>query len=78
MAIVNPQGEMEYWDSGVPFGGVLLGTNDAGEMQFWDSGFPMNYIFPAAGGGDSTRNSNFFIFFRTVFFTSLGTLGIFH
>lgn len=46
MAASNPIGEMQYWDSGVPFQGVKLGSNNSGEMQYWDSGFPMQFIFP--------------------------------
>lgn len=45
---VNPSGEMQYWDNGFPFGGVLLGSNDAGEMQFWDNGFPIVYQIPVS------------------------------
>lgn len=46
MAASNPQGQMQFWDNGFPFGGIQLGTNDTGEMQFWDNGFPSGYQFP--------------------------------
>lgn len=55
MASSNPNGEMQFWDNGFPFGGVKLGTNDAGEMQFWDNGFPMIYMFPPAAGGSLVK-----------------------
>ena len=58
MASSNPNGEQQFWDSGFPFSGVKLGTNDAGEMQFWDSGFPMVYQFPPAAGGSSIKTIN--------------------
>lgn len=58
MAASNPQGEMQFWDAGFPFGGVKLGTNDGGEMQFWDAGFPYPYMFPAAAGGGLIKTVN--------------------
>lgn len=49
MAATDPQGQMQFWDNGFPFGGVKLGSNNAGQMQFWDSGFPYTFQFPDSG-----------------------------
>lgn len=48
MAAVNPQGDMQYWNEGFPFGGVKKGTLNEGEMQYWDNGFPIIYNYPAS------------------------------
>lgn len=55
MAAVNPNGEMQYWDSGFPFQGVLKGTNNVGEMQFWDSGFPQNNYIPQSASASQIK-----------------------
>ena len=55
MSASNPNGEMQFWDNGFPFGGVQFGTNDAGEMQFWDNGFPNVYQFPSGGPPPSSN-----------------------
>lgn len=46
MPASNPQGEMQFWDKGMPSLGVAKGSNDGGEMQFWFKGFPFQYLFP--------------------------------
>lgn len=48
MAASNPNGEMQFWNNGLPFGGVQKSGNDGGEMQFWNNGLPYAYIFPAS------------------------------
>jgi len=58
MAASNPQGEMQFWDKGMPSLGIAKGSNDGGEMQFWFKGFPYQYLFPAAGSSSLIKLVN--------------------
>lgn len=57
MAASNPNGEMQFWKDGKPFGGIQLGSNDGGEMRFWGNGKPYPYLFPTAGSSPSSSVS---------------------
>lgn len=47
MAASDPNGQMQFWLDGQPFGGVQKSGNDMGEMQFWFDGQPGRFLFPA-------------------------------
>jgi len=46
MASANPDGQMQFWFEGLPFGGVKLTPNDMGQIQFWFDGLPGRFLFP--------------------------------
>ena len=52
----DPQGEMQFWENGFPFGGVNNGVVTPGEMQFWGDGFPFGYFFTSTTTGIKTIN----------------------
>lgn len=54
MAASDPQGEMQFWHNGQPFGGVEKSGNDGGEMQYWHNGLPYKWIFPSGGAPPAT------------------------
>lgn len=58
MAASNPNGEMQFWGDGLPFGGVQKSGNDGGEMQFWGDGQPYQYIYPPSASGSLIKTVN--------------------
>lgn len=48
MAASNPNGEQKFWHKGLPFGGVIKGTNTANEQKFWFKGMPFSWLLPPA------------------------------
>lgn len=58
MAASNPNGEMQFWFNGLPFGGIQKSSYDAGEMQFWFNGAPCPYIFPTSSTLANLKTDN--------------------
>lgn len=58
MPASDPQGEMQFWDKGMPSLGIAKGSNDGGEMQFWFKGFPFQYLFPVGGSASLIKTVN--------------------
>lgn len=53
MPAQDPQGEMQFWEKGMPSLGLNDSVNDGGQLQFWFKGSPYQYLFPATAGGTS-------------------------
>jgi len=54
----DPQGQQQFWFNGLPFEGVLLGSNDAGTQKFWFNGLPEESLIPGAGGTTTSTTSS--------------------